>query len=730
MRRLTGLVMAIVLVCGLVLSCVPFTSAAGSSMVTSDAAVQVIKTFEGFLKYPVWDYGQYSVGYGTRCPDDKLEEYRENGITEEEAIALLREHLLIAETAVNSRIIDRLGVKLSQNQFDALVSFTYNCGSGWAYDTSGTLYKAIANGTTGNELIRAFALWCIAGGEILTGLLNRRLCEANMFLNGVYSNTPPSNYGYVYYDANGGTTTPRSQGYSTQWDAAPYPVPYYEGHVFEGWYTQKEGGTKVTNLDAGTKGKTLYAHWSTNSGGSSGGSTGGNTGGSSGGNTGGNTGDQIASGTTITPVTVTVTDTDVNVRTGPGLSYQVIGSAQKGDKLTITEIGKADGHTWGKYSGGWLSLTYTNYSELTTEPETTPTEPETTAPTEPETTAPTEPETTAPTQPPATQPTLPPTSEGEQEIHKDPPSGTVNQPAPKPEETTEDTKRQTEKTETWTGYVIAEETALREDAGVCYEQSGTVKADTLLEFSQIRGSWGKTGEGWVSLKDVQLLSVPTEDEDLADVWVGQVYDCNQLSLRSEPTINNNITGWVNNGAVLTITEIVEEESQTWGKTADGWVSLMYVRLLSTPESFRENNAQYWTAQVTQRQDSLVYSQPSLDGETIATMPGGRVVTILENQVQDGTLWVKTSQGWILGDTVNLLTAPEEISQEEGSVITALVNTEDLLLAYSQPDSQEEATGTLGINNLVLIYETKTQDEVLWGKTSQGWIPMDSVKELS
>ena len=104
-------------------------------------------------------------------------------------------------------------------------------------------------------------------------------------------------------------------------------------------------------------------------------------------------------------------------------------------------------------------------------------------------------------------------------------------------------------------------------------------------------------------------------------------------------------------------------------------------------------------------------------------------TILENQVQDGTLWVKTSQGWILGDTVKLLTAPEEISQEEGGVVTALVNTKALLRTYSQPDSQEEATGTLGINNLVLIYETKTQDEVLWGKTSQGWIPMDRVKEL-
>ena len=72
MRRLTGLVMAIVLVCGLVLSCVPFTAAACSRMVTSDAAVQVIKSFEVFLKYPVWDYGQYSVDYCTLCPDDKL----------------------------------------------------------------------------------------------------------------------------------------------------------------------------------------------------------------------------------------------------------------------------------------------------------------------------------------------------------------------------------------------------------------------------------------------------------------------------------------------------------------------------------------------------------------------------------------------------------------------------------------------------------------------------------
>ena len=40
--------------------------------------VAVLKKMEGFSKYPVYDYGQYSVGYGTRCPADKLDYYLEH----------------------------------------------------------------------------------------------------------------------------------------------------------------------------------------------------------------------------------------------------------------------------------------------------------------------------------------------------------------------------------------------------------------------------------------------------------------------------------------------------------------------------------------------------------------------------------------------------------------------------------------------------------------------------
>ena len=142
-----------------------------------------------------------------------------------------------------------------------MVLFSFNCGTGWCYETTGTFHTAIAKGHKGNDLIRAFALWCSAGGEIKTYLLRRRLSEANMWLNAVYSQTPPENYCYVIYDANGGTSSPRSQGYDAELTAAPYPVPTYAGYTFDGWYTAKTGGKKVTVLDASTKSATLYAHW-------------------------------------------------------------------------------------------------------------------------------------------------------------------------------------------------------------------------------------------------------------------------------------------------------------------------------------------------------------------------------------------------------------------------------------------------------------------------------------
>ena len=97
-------------------------------------------------------------------------------ITEADAIELLRHDLAIAEAAVRRLIT----VPLTQNQFDALVSFTFNVGEG-ALEKS-TLRRRINQGDWAlakGELLR----WVHADGKKLKGLVARREAEA-AFLGG------------------------------------------------------------------------------------------------------------------------------------------------------------------------------------------------------------------------------------------------------------------------------------------------------------------------------------------------------------------------------------------------------------------------------------------------------------------------------------------------------------------------------------------------------------------
>ena len=82
-----------------------------------------------------------------------------------------------------------------------------------------------------------------------------------MYLNGIYSQTIPETLGYVLYDACGGKTSPTVQGYDTGLTAAILSTPTRDGYTFDGWYTEKTGGTKVTCLDSTVRNYRLYAHW-------------------------------------------------------------------------------------------------------------------------------------------------------------------------------------------------------------------------------------------------------------------------------------------------------------------------------------------------------------------------------------------------------------------------------------------------------------------------------------
>ena len=337
-RRLLCAFLAVVMVALLIPTSVIHAHAA-SDMKASDDVVLYLKTMEGFTAVPRWDYVQWTVGYGNRCPDEHLDRYLEEGIPIEEADALFLEQLAYFEDQVNS-FMDRNGIQLEQHQFDAVLSLTYNCGAAWLYGSS-SLLSGILNGATGNTLIGLMSQWCTAGGSYLPGLMRRRITEADMFLNGRYNTQMLDNYCYVFFDAGAGTASAPAQGYDCNLYAVPMVTASREGYTFLGWYTAETGGVKVTYLDENMHLMTLYAHWTE--------------------------GDGEYSGDTDyveDAVLVTVTGDIVNVRKGPGTGYPVVGSVVEGEKIAITEVTMAGGRLWGKFEKGWLCLEYTDYDKF------------------------------------------------------------------------------------------------------------------------------------------------------------------------------------------------------------------------------------------------------------------------------------------------------------------------------------------------------------------------------
>ena len=133
--------------------------------------IDLIKRFEGFSSTVyICPAGYPTIGYGHLVRNhEKFEE-----ISQEEAEALLRIDVESAERAV----LRLIKVPLTDGQFDALVSFTYNLGSG-ALQCS-TLRRKV-NRQAHSEVPAQLVRWVWAGGRKLNGLIKRRECESLIY---------------------------------------------------------------------------------------------------------------------------------------------------------------------------------------------------------------------------------------------------------------------------------------------------------------------------------------------------------------------------------------------------------------------------------------------------------------------------------------------------------------------------------------------------------------------
>ncbi len=89
---------------------------------------------------------------------------------------------------------------------------------------------------------------------------------------------PPTQQVYtVTFNANGGTVSPTTRTVASEAVIGELPIPTWNGHAFEGWFTAADGGTQVTASTKVTSHITFYAHWSAEGGGVSGAGGGGGT---------------------------------------------------------------------------------------------------------------------------------------------------------------------------------------------------------------------------------------------------------------------------------------------------------------------------------------------------------------------------------------------------------------------------------------------------------------------
>lgn len=136
----------------------------------------LIKGYEGFREHAYMDTGNVpTIGYGT-TKGVKIGQT----ITMADAEAALKRDVSSAENTVTKSVT----VKLTQDQFDALVSFVYNVGSG---NFRGSTLLSLLNQGQYSQVPPQLLRWNKDNGRVIDGLTRRRKAEGDLFSTGKFT---------------------------------------------------------------------------------------------------------------------------------------------------------------------------------------------------------------------------------------------------------------------------------------------------------------------------------------------------------------------------------------------------------------------------------------------------------------------------------------------------------------------------------------------------------------
>ena len=187
------------------------------------------------------------------------------------------------------------------------------------------------------------------------------------------------------------------------------------------------------------------------------------------------------------------------------------------------------------------------------------------------------------------------------------------------------------------GTITADELNIRKTADG--EKTGKVyKKGDKVEVTKVEGEWGQTKDGWISMKYVKMDSTSTTTYKTGKGTI----TANELNVRKGPGTSYDKTGKVHKkGDKVNVTEI----SGNWGKTADGWIHMQYVKMDTAAEEDNVGkNTTFKKGEATVEVNSTltIRKSASTSAEKVGTYKNGDKVTVTEVSGE----WGKTDKGWI------------------------------------------------------------------------------------
>ena len=146
-------------------------------MKVNKECIDLIASFEGLsLKPYLCSAKKATIGYGnTYYKDGRKVTMLDNPITKEQSLELLK---VIADSFAK-QVGSMVTAPLNQNQFNALVSFTFNVGA--SNFKNSTLLRLVNKDPNQLAIANEFLKWINAGGQKVKGLENRRIKESQIY---------------------------------------------------------------------------------------------------------------------------------------------------------------------------------------------------------------------------------------------------------------------------------------------------------------------------------------------------------------------------------------------------------------------------------------------------------------------------------------------------------------------------------------------------------------------